>query len=121
MGLLSYFFAEKPETPVKKEICYFIEGFLACPYFQDAMSLADRLDTTSNQSKIQVEVTAHSRPEWRERIGELNKEIPGAQDHRTSPVVWEGCAGQPIRFIGGYDNFMQYTRKKHFVGESRNV
>ncbi|KAF9302379.1 hypothetical protein BGZ74_005436 [Mortierella antarctica] len=103
MGLLSYFFAEKPETPVKKEICYFIEGFLACPYFQEAMSLADRLDTTSSQSKIQVE------------------EIPGAQDHRTSPVVWEGCAGQPMRFIGGYDNFMQYARKKHFVGESRNV
>ncbi|KAF9311430.1 hypothetical protein BG003_007428 [Podila horticola] len=72
MGLLSYFFAEKPETPVKKEICYFIE-------------------------------------------------IPGARDHRTSPVVWEGCVDQPIRFIGGYDNFMQYARKKHSVGESRNV
>ncbi|KAF9581681.1 hypothetical protein BGW38_001217 [Lunasporangiospora selenospora] len=85
------------------------------------MDLADRLDTTSSTSNIQVEVTAHSRKDWSERVLRLVKEIPGAQDHRTSPVVWEGCSGKPLRFIGGYDNFVQFTREKHRVGEARNV
>ncbi|KAI8605492.1 hypothetical protein EDD21DRAFT_363392 [Dissophora ornata] len=121
MGLFSYFFPEQPASVVPKEICYYIEGFLACHYFQEAMSLADRLDTTSSQSNVQVEITAHTRKEWQDRIQELNKGIPGAQDHRTSPVVWEGCPGKPIQFIGGYDNFRLHARKKHNVGDARNV
>ncbi|KAF9353861.1 hypothetical protein BGX26_008387 [Mortierella sp. AD094] len=84
-------------------------------------NLAERLDTTSSQSNIQVEATAHTRKEWQERIQELAKEIPGAQDHRTSPVIWEGCPGKQIRFIGGYDNFRQHARQKHKVGDQRNV
>ncbi|KAF9116930.1 hypothetical protein BGX27_008078 [Mortierella sp. AM989] len=85
------------------------------------MSLAERLDTTSSQSNIQVEVTAHTRKEWQERIQELIKEIPGAQDHRTSPVIWEGCPGKSLQFVGGYDNFRQYVRQKHKVGDRGNV
>ncbi|KAI1316623.1 hypothetical protein EDD11_009658 [Mortierella claussenii] len=121
MGLFSYFFADKPTQAVPKDICYYIEGFLACHYFQEAMTLAERLDTTSSQSNIQVEITAHTRKDWQDRIRQLAGEIPGAQDHRTSPVVWEGCPGKPLRFIGGYDNFMHHVRKEHKMGEARNV
>ncbi|KAG0236028.1 hypothetical protein BGX31_004087 [Mortierella sp. GBA43] len=85
------------------------------------MQLADRLDTTSSRSNIQVEITAHTRKEWNERIQELAKVIPGAQDHRTSPVVWEGCPGKPIRFIGGYDNFRQLAKQKHNVKDARTA
>ncbi|KAG0299155.1 hypothetical protein BGZ97_003852 [Linnemannia gamsii] len=85
------------------------------------MYVADRLDTTSTKSNIQVEVTAHSRKEWKDRVMHLAKEIPGAEDHRTSPVVWEGCPGKPIQFIGGFDNFMHHARKKHNVFNERNV
>ncbi|KAF9209483.1 hypothetical protein BGZ49_004074 [Haplosporangium sp. Z 27] len=121
MGILSYFFAEKPIKPVPKDICYYIEGFLACHYFQEAMNLAERLDTTSSQSNIQVEVVAHTRKEWQERLLELAKEVPGAQDHRTSPVIWEGCPGKQLKFIGGYENFRQHARQKHNLGDQRNV
>ncbi|OAQ28118.1 hypothetical protein K457DRAFT_139002 [Linnemannia elongata AG-77] len=121
MGLWSYFFTDKPAAPVPKEICYYIEGFLACSYFQQAMNVADRLDTTSSKSNIQVEVTAHSRKEWKDRVLRLAKEIPGAEDHRTSPVVWEGCPGKPVQFIGGFDNFIHHARKKHNVFNERNV
>ncbi|KAK3811782.1 MAG: hypothetical protein J3Q66DRAFT_348427 [Benniella sp.] len=115
MGLLSYLFAEKPAAPVPKDICYYVEGFLSCHYLHEAMQLAERLDTTSSRSNIQVEITAHTRQEWKDRIQELTKSIPGAQDHRTSPVVWEGCPGKPIRFIGGYDNFRQHAEQKHNI------
>ncbi|KAG0223208.1 hypothetical protein BGW42_006023 [Actinomortierella wolfii] len=64
MGLLAFFFPEKPEVPVPKDICYHIE-------------------------------------------------IPGAQDHKTSPFIWEGCSGKPLRFIGGYDNYLHHCRKNH--------
>ncbi|KAG9321598.1 hypothetical protein KVV02_001742 [Mortierella alpina] len=121
MGVWSYFFTERATPAVPKEICYYIEGFLACYYFQEAMNLAERLDTTSSKSNIQVEVTAHSRKEWQDRLQQLSKEIPGAQDHRTSPVIWEGCSGKPLQFIGGYDNFMHHARMKHNVGQQRNV
>ncbi|KAG0049110.1 hypothetical protein BGZ83_006028 [Gryganskiella cystojenkinii] len=85
------------------------------------MALAERLDTTTSRSSIQVEITAHTRKDWQDRILELAKEIPGAQDHRTSPVVWEGCTGKPLQFIGGFDNFQQHTREKHKIGETRAV
>ncbi|KAF9429447.1 hypothetical protein BGZ76_001277, partial [Entomortierella beljakovae] len=97
------------------------EGFLACHYLQEAMDLSERLDTTSSTSNIQVEVVAHTRKEWDDRIKELAKEVPGAQDHRTSPFVWEGCPGKPIQFIGGYDNFRSFVRQKHKLGDKRNV
>ncbi|KAF9158760.1 hypothetical protein DFQ26_007279 [Actinomortierella ambigua] len=113
MGLLSFFFSEKPEVAVPKDVCYHIEGFLACQYFQNAMELADKLNTTSTKSNIQVEVTAHSRAEWRERLESLNKEVPGSQDHKTSPFIWEGCSGKPLRFIGGYDNYLHHCWKNH--------
>ncbi|KAF9915063.1 hypothetical protein BX616_006976 [Lobosporangium transversale] len=87
----------------------------------EAMNLAERLDTTSSNSNIQVEITAHARKEWNSRLQQLVKEIPGAQDHRTSPLIWEGCPGKPLQFIGGFDNFMQHARKVHKVGEARNV
>lgn len=37
------------------------------------MNVADRLDTTSSKSNIQVEVTAHSRKDWKDRVLHLAK------------------------------------------------
>ena len=37
------------------------------------MALAERLDTTSSRSSIQVEVMAHTRKDWQDRIIELSK------------------------------------------------
>jgi len=37
------------------------------------MALVERLDTTSSHSTVQVEVTAHTRKEWQDRVLELSK------------------------------------------------
>jgi hypothetical protein len=41
----------------------------------------------------------------------MQKTIPGAENHRTSPFVWEERDGKPVKFIGGNDDFMDYLAK----------
>ncbi|ORX94053.1 hypothetical protein K493DRAFT_408141 [Basidiobolus meristosporus CBS 931.73] len=98
-------------APASKErICYHIEGFLECAYFHNAVELGDLVKKRASQ--VQVDVKATERAQWSERIQQLKKEIPGSQEHRTSPFIYEGCS-TTLRFIGGYTDFFNLARERH--------
>ena len=64
--MFSFFGKKKEPEPV----CYFIEGYLGCSYFQQATKLASKLPSTAK-----VEVHSFNRKEWPSRRTELQKVV----------------------------------------------
>ncbi|KNC96541.1 uncharacterized protein SPPG_08129 [Spizellomyces punctatus DAOM BR117] len=93
-----------------EKICYTIEGFETCPYFQSAKRLGGRLAERTSGPSIDTKITSWTRQEWNDRKQVLRKTIPGAQNHFTSPFVWKGCDGQAIEFVGGFTDFEAKVR-----------
>ncbi|KAI8908812.1 hypothetical protein DFJ77DRAFT_130208 [Powellomyces hirtus] len=88
--------------------CYTVEGFSACPYFQRAKKLV------GSMAEIRPIVKEFDREAWQDRKVILQKTVPGAQGHSTSPFVWSGgCEGhETVAFIGGYSEFQAYVDSK---------
>ncbi|KAL1924905.1 uncharacterized protein VTP21DRAFT_4559 [Calcarisporiella thermophila] len=114
----------------ESQVCYHIEGFLNCAYFHSAVQIADKV--VDHQAKVNVR--AYKREEWRNRVQEIWKNIPEAQQqrHSTSPIIYEGCAPsessyswikrlwsqgttRSYNFIGGYTEFAKLAKEKHGV------
>lgn len=95
-------------TPSAAKICYTIEGFDTCPYYQRAKKHGEALGRST--TNILVTSVGWKRSEWEGRKRELQGLIPGAGSHRTSPFVWKGCEGQELEFIGGYTDFAVHPK-----------
>ncbi|KAI9202177.1 uncharacterized protein BJ171DRAFT_601105 [Polychytrium aggregatum] len=92
----------KPPLTSSAKWCIHVEGFSTCRYFQKAAKMAQSL-ALSNPELYKVSVKGVPVGEWDERKLRLQKELPGAKDHTTSPFVWLGCPGAAIEFVGGAD------------------
>ncbi|KAI3652742.1 hypothetical protein MP228_002167 [Amoeboaphelidium protococcarum] len=96
-------------------LCLNIEGFNGCGYFNAAKALGEKIDSTPapDGREIKVYPTGHERSQWTsKRVPELQKLIPGAGSHRTSPFVYEGCSSSEYKFVGGYTEFSRkYSQK----------
>ncbi|KAI8813589.1 hypothetical protein BJ742DRAFT_849427 [Cladochytrium replicatum] len=90
------------------KICINVAGFSTCPYFQRARSLAESLPS----EKFSALVDGLPRDIWNQKKYDLQKSIPGAEQHQTSPMVWLGCGGQSLQFIGGASEFVDYAGQK---------
>jgi hypothetical protein len=53
-----------------------------------AACLAQKLEE-QHQGEVKVFVTMRSRESWPQALEERKKEIPGSEEHRTSPIVYE--------------------------------
>lgn len=96
------------------------EGLEGCPYYDRAVELAETLSKKFHD-RLVFESKSYDRQDWNERRIELQKVIkldffdiqliPGAQNHKTSPFVYEGCAYVRL-FIGGSDDFFVHAKNK---------
>ncbi|KAJ3214666.1 hypothetical protein HDU67_001372 [Dinochytrium kinnereticum] len=93
--------------------CYHVAGFTTCPYFQRSVAMAKRLYKAMPDKVAEPIVFGFSRDEWNERKLDLAKTVPGAGQHRTSPMVWEGCTPDVWAFVGGNDDFTDRLRITH--------
>ncbi|KAI8089956.1 uncharacterized protein BX664DRAFT_334309 [Halteromyces radiatus] len=94
---------------VKKDVCYHIEGFLACSYFHTATEAADRL--AAKYPNVKIDVSAYPRQQWPERSLELQKEFDTT--HRTSPFIYEGCSAGNQKVVGGYTDFAKLIKTNY--------
>jgi len=106
------------------QVCYTVEGYNGCGYFNRAASVAKKLEALgqnfvvrpfwgdlANLAKVQVK--GHSRAEFvSARLEELNR-IRGAGGHRTSPFVYRGCGEVDKEYVGGAVDFLQEIENKH--------
>ncbi|TPX49562.1 hypothetical protein SeLEV6574_g01378 [Synchytrium endobioticum] len=99
-----------PEPKVQRQ-CYFISGWSGCPHFGAAKRLGERLER--EVANVKVHIIEVERPTWVESTrNRWKQEIPGAQNHNTSPFVWMGCDTKKATFIGGNDKLQSHVRVK---------
>ncbi|KAI8972024.1 hypothetical protein BDF20DRAFT_915762 [Mycotypha africana] len=115
MGLFSWLSPSRVDEngdanaiPTKTQ-CFYIEGFLTCSYFTNAVRVADML--TANYPHIKVDVSAYVKEQWKERAEELQQEF--ATDHKTSPFIYEGCSTENQTLIGGYTDFAKRVKETY--------
>jgi hypothetical protein len=77
-----------PRCKNGKGTCFYVEGFQGCGFFRTAACLAQKLEE-QHQGEVKVFVTMRSRESWPQALEERKKEIPGSEEHRTSPIVYE--------------------------------
>ncbi|KAI8074475.1 hypothetical protein BC940DRAFT_288331 [Gongronella butleri] len=113
MAIFDWFFkteaAPNADDISKKDVCYHIEGFLSCSYFHTATEAADRL--AARYPNVKVDVSAFPKQKWPERSMELRKSFD--TDHRTSPFIYEGCASENQRVVGGYSEFARHIKANY--------
>ncbi|KAJ3314913.1 hypothetical protein HDU76_002326 [Blyttiomyces sp. JEL0837] len=110
--------ANKAESqPESKAECIHVAGFSTCPYFKNAVRVALSLHDRFPDMFVDPEIVGVTRDVWDVKKVELAKTIPGAENHRTSPFVWEGCKGKPIKFLGGNDDFVQAMKDRGLLNE----
>ncbi|KAJ3185289.1 hypothetical protein HDU85_001339 [Gaertneriomyces sp. JEL0708] len=87
------------------KVCWNIEGFETCPYYQAAKRLGSSLENAPGNgvTDIAVKTRGWTRSEWETRREELKKAL--RTSHRTSPFVWKGCGDNVEAFIGGFTDF----------------
>ncbi|CAG8605072.1 12611_t:CDS:2 [Funneliformis caledonium] len=113
---MNYFFSSKSDS---SNICYNIEGFINCSYFNAAVDLGKNLKSTllDKGTPIEVNVEAHKKENAsildKILIKILHSMIPNSKDHTTSPLVYEGCNPGKYKFIGGYSDFAKLVRDRH--------
>jgi hypothetical protein len=82
-----------------------------------AACLAQKLEE-QHQGEVKVFVTMRSRESWPQALEERKKEIPGSEEHRTSPIVYEGCPSEDdktptcFKFVGGFTEFFQEATRR---------
>ncbi|TPX52525.1 hypothetical protein SeMB42_g01354 [Synchytrium endobioticum] len=103
-----YMFYTEPKV---QRQCYFISGWSGCPHFGAAKRLGERLER--EVANVKVHIIEVERPTWVESTrNRWKQEIPGAQNHNTSPFVWMGCDTKKATFIGGNDKLQSHVRVK---------
>ncbi|RIA85281.1 hypothetical protein C1645_782223 [Glomus cerebriforme] len=107
---MNYFFSSNTKLD-PSTICYHIEGFINCSYFNAATELGEKLKDTDTH--IQVSVDAHKKENWGDRIKGLHSLIPKSKNHTSSPLIYEGCNPGKYEFIGGYSDFVKLVKEKH--------
>ncbi|KAI9217323.1 hypothetical protein BC828DRAFT_391460 [Blastocladiella britannica] len=101
-------------VPRALSTCYYVEGFLACDYFRQALSLSSKVAQSSKS--VQVETSVWSESEFfGSRLPELKKIVPASGGHRSCPIVYEGCDPDAHRYVGGYDDFAKLAASRHGV------
>ncbi|EME30754.1 uncharacterized protein Gasu_19930 [Galdieria sulphuraria] len=106
-----------PSCKNGKGTCFYVEGFQGCGFFRTAACLAQKLEE-QHQGEVKVFVTMRSRESWPQALEETKKHIPGAEEHRTSPIVYEGCPSEDrkaptcFKFVGGFTEFFQEATKR---------
>ncbi|GJD10829.1 hypothetical protein Gasu2_49980 [Galdieria sulphuraria] len=91
-----------PSCKNGKGTCFYVEGFQGCGFFRTAACLAQKLEEQHQG----------------EALEETKKHIPGAEEHRTSPIVYEGCPSEDrkaptcFKFVGGFTEFFQEATKR---------
>ncbi|KAK9765792.1 hypothetical protein K7432_005579 [Basidiobolus ranarum] len=114
MGLYEWISFKEPSN--KDLVCYHIEGFLDCAYFHNAVELGDKVSAhtkrTNSRDTVKMEVKVHPKSQWNDRIQQLKEKVPGSQEHRTSPFIYEGCS-TTLKFIGGYTDFFKLVQERH--------
>eukprot|EP00871_Galdieria_phlegrea_P001929 jgi/Galph1/2737/GphlegSOOS_G1427.1 len=97
--------------------CYYVEGFQGCGFFLNAACLAQKLEE-KYPGQVRVFVTMRSRESWPGALEERKKEVAGAEQHRTSPIVYEGCpSGKKnvppcLKLVGGFTEFFREAIEK---------
>ncbi|GES84103.1 hypothetical protein GLOIN_2v1547787 [Rhizophagus clarus] len=113
---MNYFFSSNTKS-VPSNICYHIEGFINCSYFNAAVELGYKLKDPSfdkdTDTHIQVSIDAHKKENWSDRIRDLHLQIPESKNHTSSPLIYEGCKPGKYEFIGGYSDFAKLVRSRH--------
>jgi hypothetical protein len=106
-----------PRCKNGKGTCFYVEGFQGCEFFRTAACLAQKLEE-QHQGEVKVFVTMRSRESWPQALEERKKEIPGSEEHRTSPIVYEGCPSEDdktptcFKFVGGFTEFFQEATRR---------
>ncbi|KAI7906801.1 uncharacterized protein BX663DRAFT_497613 [Cokeromyces recurvatus] len=119
MGLFSWLNDSTNEKEVEgldntipeKTQCYYIEGFLNCSYFANAIRIGDKL--TEKYPNVKVDVSAYIKQQWNERSIELQKEFNTNQT--SSPFIYEGCDLENQKLIGGYTDFAKKVRTNYKI------
>ncbi|KAJ3127794.1 hypothetical protein HK098_005793 [Nowakowskiella sp. JEL0407] len=94
------------------KLCVHVVGFTQCPYFQRASNLVKSVSSVEDRN-IVPKINSLPRNEWNERKLVLQKEIKGAENHYTSPMVWAGdCKKKDWTFIGGATEFGEWVANK---------
>ncbi|KAJ3109169.1 hypothetical protein HDU97_008568 [Phlyctochytrium planicorne] len=107
--------ANKPAAQSSNATCYHVAGFTSCPYFQNSVRVVRDLRRTKPELVGDPDIMNLPRAEWDSRKLQLAETIPGAEKHRTSPMVWEGCSPDKWKFIGGNDDFVDLVAKRYHV------
>ncbi|KAI8846223.1 hypothetical protein BC829DRAFT_398983 [Chytridium lagenaria] len=99
-------------------ICFHVAGFTSCPYFQRSKSLANKLHQKLPEKIGEPVIVSYDRDVWDVKKLELAKVIHGAQNHHTSPLVWEGCTPDQWAYIGGNDDFTDNAWSRFKITDS---
>ncbi|KAI9016026.1 hypothetical protein DFJ74DRAFT_679225 [Hyaloraphidium curvatum] len=117
--------------PPSTDLCFNVEGYRGCGYFNAAVKLGEKAEAelgiqgTRRKSArdkdgrpfppVRLLASAYHRGQWQERLVELKKEIDGAEDHRTSPIVYMGCGEAELKYVGGFEDFQRMMWLKYDV------
>ncbi|KAI9016693.1 hypothetical protein DFJ74DRAFT_677991 [Hyaloraphidium curvatum] len=96
----------------ESKICYTIEGFAGCGFFERAKAMGNKLKA-SDEFRITIRESPQRSEYVGQRLPELNKVVKGAGSHRTSPFVYTGCGEDDKRYVGGASEFIERVKTLH--------
>jgi len=88
-----------------------IAGFNTCPFYIEALKLANNLASNGLIEKIDNYnfISSYYFKEWLKSEGHnLFKSDNKAQTHTTCPFIWVKSKTNELSFIGGYDDFNEW-------------
>lgn len=88
-----------------------IAGFNTCPFYIEALKLANDLASNGLIEKIDNYnfISSYYFKEWLKHEGHsLFKSNNKAQTHTTCPFIWVKSKTNELSFIGGYDDFNEW-------------
>ena len=88
-----------------------IAGFNTCPFYIEALKLANDLASNGLIEKVENYnfISSYYFKEWLKSEGHnLFKSNNKAQTHTTCPFIWVKSKTNELSFIGGYDDFTEW-------------
>lgn len=88
-----------------------IAGFNTCPFYIEALKLANDLASNGLIKKVDNYnfISSYYFKEWLKSEGHnLFKSDNKAQTHTTCPFIWVKSKTNELSFIGGYDDFNEW-------------
>jgi len=105
---------EEGATTTTTKKCFHIHGYSSCSYFSHAVCVAKELQK-QNPDSINLFIEEVDRKEWPSHVHKLQQEL--GTTHRTSPLIYEGCAGAAT-VIGGCDQFLSQVKTNYHFSAS---